>query len=83
MHQNLQSEISLLQSFLPQSPTAESLSQIIQETIDSLDEEVRRSKGAVGAVMKGLFGKLGDAGLAVDRKEVGKMVGDMLKGKKS
>lgn len=79
MYRNLQSEISLLQSYLPQSPSPEALTQSIQEVITDLSE-VRDSRGAAGAVMKGLWEKLGDAGQAVDRKEIGKMVGEMLKG---
>ena len=46
-----------------------------------LSDEVRSSKGAMGSVMKGLWEKLGDSAQAVDRKEIGKMVGEMLKGK--
>ncbi len=81
MYENLHNEINLLQSFLPQSPSSESVSQTIQEVIAGLNEEVRSSKGAAGAVMKALWTRLGDAGQAVDRKEVGKMVGQILKGK--
>ncbi|CAD6576830.1 MAG: hypothetical protein TREMPRED_001779 [Tremellales sp. Tagirdzhanova-0007] len=81
MHQNLQSEITLLQSFLPPSPSSESLSGLINEVIVGLSDEVRSSKGAMGSVMKGLWEKLGDSAQAVDRKEIGKMVGEMLKGK--
>ena len=81
MHQNLQSEITLLQSFLPQSPSLESISGSINEVIANLSDEVRNSKGAVGVVMKNLWQKLGDSAMAVDRKEIGKMVGEMLKGK--
>ena len=79
MYANLLSEIDLLKSFLPHSPSAESLSQSISEVISSLSEEVRHSKGAVGAVMKSLWEKLGKEGTAVDRKEVGRLVGEMLK----
>jgi uncharacterized protein YqeY len=81
MHQNLQSEIALLQSFLPQSPSTEIMTRTIQEAIDILSDETRGSKDAIGAVMKAVLEKVGDAGQAVDRKEIGKLVGEMLKGK--
>jgi hypothetical protein len=36
----------------------------------------------MGAVMKELWVRLGDGGKGLDRKEVGKMVADALKGQK-
>ena len=51
----------------------------MQSIIDSLSEEMRASKKVQGTVMQSLWDGLGDEGKAVDRKEVGRMVADMLK----
>lgn len=78
-HANLTSEVSLLQSYLPSTPSAESIGSSISEIIASLEESVKSSKGVQGVVMKTLWEKLGDAAGAVDRKEIGKMVAEALK----
>ena len=72
----------MLRSYLPDSPSAESLGEMISDVIAGLSEDARSGRGAAGAVMKGLWERLGEDGRAVDRKEVGKMVGEALKGKR-
>ncbi|GFZ42833.1 hypothetical protein JCM24511_00551 [Saitozyma sp. JCM 24511] len=78
-HSALTNEITLLQSFLPSAPPPEALKELIQSVVDSLEEGVRGSKGAVGVVMKGVMEKLGESAAGADRKEVGRIVGELLK----
>ena len=52
---------------------------MIDEALGSLTAEVRSGKGAMGAAMKATLERLGDAAGAVDRKEVGRLVGEGLK----
>lgn len=78
-HEALMSEISLLKSYLPASPSSESIQGTIRETIESLEQSVRDGKGVTGAVMKELQKKMGDAWNVIDRKEVGKWVAEALK----
>jgi uncharacterized protein YqeY len=80
-HAALISEIDLLQSYLPAAPTGEAITRLVSQVIDALSDEARMNKGAVGMVMKGVMEKLGEAAAAVDRKELGKMVGELLKAK--
>lgn len=72
-------EIQLLKSYLPESPSQESIQGTIRETIDALEQSVREGKGVTGAVMKELQKKMGDAWNVIDRKEVGKWVAEALK----
>ena len=76
---NLQQEVELLQSYLPLSPTAETVKGYIDEIIADLSEDVRARKGVTGSVMKALWDKLGEAKSLVDKKEVGKWVNEALK----
>lgn len=69
----------MLQSYLPPSPTAETVKGYIDEIIAGLSEEVRARKGVTGSVMKALWDKLGEAQGLVDKKEVGKWVNEALK----
>jgi len=72
-------EIQLLKSYLPESPSPESIQGTIRETIDALEQSVREGKGVTGAVMKELQKKMGDTWNVIDRKEVGKWVAEALK----
>jgi len=78
-HSALMSEISLLKSYLPASPSPESIQGTIKETIESLEQSVREGRGVTGAVMKELQKTMGDTWNVVDRKEVGKWVAEALK----
>lgn len=55
------------------------MQKLIDETLASLSDEVRSGKGAMGAAMKAVLERLGAAAGAVDRKEVGRLVGEGLK----
>lgn len=72
-------EINLLKSYLPATPSPDSIQATIRETINSLEQDVRAGKGVTGAVMKELQKRLGDSWNIIDRKEVGKWVADALK----
>lgn len=71
--------MDLLKSYLPTSPSVESMTKTVEEIIGSLEESVRSSKGVQGVVMKTLWEKLGSAAGTVDKKEIGKVVADLLK----
>ena len=75
----MSSEVSLLQSYLPATPSIESITGYITEIIGSLEESVKAGKGVQGVVMKSLWEKLGEAAGAVDRKEIGRIVAEALK----
>lgn len=72
-------EIQLLKSYLPESPSPELIQGTIRETIDALEQSMREGKGVTGAVMKELQKKMGDTWNVIDRKEVGKWVAEALK----
>lgn len=78
-HSALSSEVSLLSSFLPAAPSASDVQALIDETLGSLSAEVRNGKCAMGAAMKAVLERLGESAGAVDRKEVGRLVGEGLK----
>ena len=78
-HSSLTSEVDLLSSFLPAAPSAAEVQKMIDEALGSLTAEVRSGKGAMGAAMKAVLERLGVAAGAVDRKEVGRLVGEGLK----
>ena len=69
-----------MSSFLPAAPSAAEVQKLIDETLNSLSADVRSGKGAMGAAMKAVLERLGDAAGALDRKEVGRLVGEGLKG---
>ncbi|ORX36370.1 hypothetical protein BD324DRAFT_651609 [Kockovaella imperatae] len=78
-HANLLAEIDVLQSYLPQGPSDEQLKLEVETIIKGLPEDVRSSKSVQGAVMKSLWENLGESSKYADKKQVGKMVSDMLK----
>lgn len=73
--------MSLLQNYLPQAPEGDVLNGLIHGVVDALPQDVKQSRGAMGAAMKAVIDALGDAAAAVDRKEVSKVVADALKAK--
>ncbi|ORY29554.1 Yqey-like protein-domain-containing protein [Naematelia encephala] len=81
-YENLQKEISILQSYLPKAPSLDEISRTLSEIVQSLDKEARENKSVVGIVMKQLMEKLGEGAKGVDKKEVGKLVFDALRGNK-
>lgn len=86
-HSSLLNEINLLRTYLPTAPSSDQLRTIITEIISGLTNDSKGAKGnsnanaAIGEVMKSLWEKLGDQKAGVDKKEVGKLVSELLKGK--
>ncbi|KAL7419771.1 hypothetical protein Q5752_005687 [Cryptotrichosporon argae] len=69
-HAALLSEIAVLQSYLPDAPSAAALDALVGRVVGELSADERASRGVMGTVLKRVWEALGDARAGVDKKVV-------------